>query len=102
MSDTRQLAHELIDRVPDQQLSTVVRLLETIVDPGFEDEEVSQEEEQVVARKQWFKHSPGTPFDESVAELAKNKAAEWSDTWSEEDLADLQRACLADFENRQV
>jgi predicted Zn-dependent peptidase len=101
MSDTRQHAHELIDQVPDKQLSTVVGLPETIVDPAFDDEEISEEEEQAVARsKEWFKHNPGTPFDEFVAELAKNKPVEWSDTWSEDDLADLQRACLASFDNR--
>ncbi len=50
MSDTRQHAHELIDRVPDTKLSTVVGLLETIVDPAFEDEEIGEGEEQAVAR----------------------------------------------------
>ena len=62
MSDTRQHAHELIDRVPEAQLSTVVGLLETIVDPALEDEDISEEEAQAVARsKEWFKRNPGTP-----------------------------------------
>jgi hypothetical protein len=70
MSDTRQHAHELIDRVPEAQLSTVVGLLETIVDPALEDEDISEEEAQAVARsKEWFKRNPGTPFEEVVAEL---------------------------------
>jgi hypothetical protein len=70
MSDTRQHAHELIDQVPEAQLSTVVGLLETIVDPALEDEDISEEEAQAVARsKEWFKHNPGTPFEEVVAEL---------------------------------
>ena len=30
---TRQLAHELIDRMPETQLSDLVRFLEAIVDP---------------------------------------------------------------------
>ena len=33
MSDTRQHAHELIDRLPETQISTVVGFLESIVDP---------------------------------------------------------------------
>jgi len=33
MSDTRQHAHELIDRMPEAQVSALVGLLETIVDP---------------------------------------------------------------------
>ena len=57
MSNTRQLAHNLIDRLPETQLSTLVRFLETIVDPvgaalantPLEDEEISEEEERAVA-----------------------------------------------------
>lgn len=56
MSDTRQLAHDLIDRLPEMQLSGLVRFLETIVDPvaaalasaPVEDEEISEEEERAV------------------------------------------------------
>jgi hypothetical protein len=70
MSDTRQHAHELIDRLHEAQLSTVVGLLETIVNPALEDEDISEEEAQAAARsKEWFKHNPGTPFEEVVAEL---------------------------------
>ena len=50
MTDARQRAHELIDRMPDTQLSALVGLLEKTVDPGFEDEEISEQEEQAVAR----------------------------------------------------
>lgn len=57
MSDTRQLAHTLIDRLPEVQLSSLVRFLETIVDPAgaalanapLEDEEISDEEKRAVA-----------------------------------------------------
>ena len=70
MSDTRQHAHELIERMPDAQISALVGLLETIVNPAFEDEEISEEEEQAVARsKEWFKHNRGTPFEDVVAEM---------------------------------
>ena len=33
MTDTRELAHQLIDRLPETQLSGLVQLLEAIVDP---------------------------------------------------------------------
>ena len=70
MSNTRQHAHELIDRMPETQLSALVGLLETIVDPAIEDEEISDEEEQAVARsREWFKHNQGIPFEQVVAEL---------------------------------
>ena len=77
MSDPRQQAHQLIDRLPEAQLSALVGLLETIVDPVAaalaaappEDEEISGEEEQAVARsREWFKHNPGIPFEQVVAE----------------------------------
>ena len=32
-TDTRELAHQLIDRLPETQLSGLVQFLETIVDP---------------------------------------------------------------------
>lgn len=68
--DARQRAHELIDCLPDAQISALVGLLSTIVDPPFEDEEISEEEEQAVARaKQWFKTNQGIPFEDVVAEL---------------------------------
>jgi hypothetical protein len=36
----------------------------------FEDEEISEEEEQAVARsRDWFLHNPGTPFEDVAAEL---------------------------------
>ncbi len=70
MSDTRQHAHELIDRMPETQLSALVGLLEAIVVPEFEDEEIGEEEERSVARsKEWLKHNKGTPFEEVAAEL---------------------------------
>lgn len=34
MSDTRQHAHQLIDRMPETQLSGLVQFLESIVDPA--------------------------------------------------------------------
>jgi hypothetical protein len=70
MSDKRQRAHELIDRMPDSGLPALIGLLERIVDPEFEDEEISEEEAQAVARsREWFKHNEGIPFDDVVAEM---------------------------------
>jgi hypothetical protein len=70
MSDIRQHAHELIDRMPETQLSALVGLLETIVSHDFEDEEIGDEEEQAVARsKEWLKRNKGIPFEDVVTEL---------------------------------
>lgn len=56
MSESRQHAHQLIDRLPESQVSALVGLLETIVDPvtaalrnaPFDDEEESDEERAAV------------------------------------------------------
>jgi hypothetical protein len=58
MSDNRQHAHQLIDRLPDSQVSALVGLLEAIVDPvtvslrdaPLDDEEESAEERAAVAQ----------------------------------------------------
>jgi hypothetical protein len=69
MSDRRPHAHELIDKMPETQLSALVGLLETIVDSEFEDERISDEEAQAVARsKEWFKHNEGISFEDVVAD----------------------------------
>jgi hypothetical protein len=77
MGDSRQQAHRLIDRMPETQISALVGLLETIVDPvasaladaRLEDEEIGEEEERAVARsREWFKHNQGIPFEQVVAE----------------------------------
>ncbi len=57
MSETRQHAHQLIDRLPESQLTALVGLLETIVDPvtaalraaSLDDEEETDEERTAVA-----------------------------------------------------
>lgn len=75
----KQQAHELLDRVPDDQIIVAVRFLEFLllspVDRALamapeEDEEISAAEEASVARsKEWFEHNDGMPFDQVVAEL---------------------------------
>jgi hypothetical protein len=57
MTEARQNPHELIDRLPETQLSALVGLLETIVDPvgaalrnaPVDDEPETEEERQDVA-----------------------------------------------------
>ncbi len=75
----KQHAHSLLDRVPADQMTAAVRFLEfLLLSPADralatapeEDEEISQEEEEAVARsKQWFKHNEGIPFEQVVADL---------------------------------
>lgn len=70
MSDTRQHAHELIDRMPEAQLSALVGLLETIVTPPLEDEEISEEEERAVAEaREWLRHNKAISNEEVLAEF---------------------------------
>jgi len=68
MGDTRQLAHQLIDRLPDAQLSSLVQFLETIVDPvraaldnaAIDDEPETDEEKLAVAEAhEWLKRNGG-------------------------------------------
>jgi len=37
-----------------------------------------------------------------LSDLSKGKSVDWSDTWADEDLADVQRASLANFDARGV
>jgi hypothetical protein len=74
----REHAHQLIDQLPEAQLSALVGLRETMVDPvaaalrnaPLDDEPVSEEEERAIAEaREWFKHNQGIPFEQVVAEL---------------------------------
>lgn len=79
MTADKQHAHALLDRVPPDQMTAAVRFLEfLLLDPvgrslaitPVEDEEISEEEEEAVARsKEWFQHNAGIPFEEVVASL---------------------------------
>jgi hypothetical protein len=80
MSDTRQHAHELIDRMPETQLSALVGLLETIVDPDkatlqnapFDDEPETEAERQAVAQARISLQkngSKGVPHNEAMRRL---------------------------------
>jgi len=78
----RQQAHAYLDRLPPHQLSAVRSLLETMLPDALsralanapaEDEEISEEEEQSVARsKEWFKNNQGTSLEDMAAELGSS------------------------------
>jgi hypothetical protein len=74
----RQQAHVLLDELSPGQFDAIAKLLEVMTDPAtvsiasapIDDEPISEEEERAVAAsKEWFKHNPGIPFEEVVAEL---------------------------------
>jgi hypothetical protein len=80
MNDTREQAHQLIDRLPETQLSALVGLLESIVDPvtaalrsaPIDDEPESEEERQAVTEaRDWLKRNSGKgiPHEEAMRKL---------------------------------
>ena len=80
MSDTRQHAHELIDRLPETQISAVVGFLESIVDPDkatlqnapLDDEPESEAELQAVAQARTSLRNnggKGVPHNEAMRRL---------------------------------
>lgn len=75
----REQAHQLIDQLPEAQLSALVGLLETIVDPvtaalrnaPLDDEPVSEEEERAVEEaREWLRNNggKGIPLEEVLAD----------------------------------
>lgn len=73
-----QHAQRMISYLTPDQVSAVVHLMEVMLDPVAralanapdEDEEISAEEEQaLVGAREWFKHNPGIPFKQVVAQL---------------------------------
>ena len=71
-------AQQLLSHLAPDQVAAVVHLMEVMLDPVSralanappEDEEISEEEERAVAEsREWFKHNPGIPFEQVVAEL---------------------------------
>jgi hypothetical protein len=79
MSD-RKHAHELVDRLPETQLSALVGLLETIVDPvaaalrnaQMDDEPETEKEKQAIADAHgWLKRNggKGIPHGEAMRRL---------------------------------
>jgi hypothetical protein len=79
--DTREQAHQLIDRLPETQLSALAGLLETIVDPvtaavrnaPVDDEPEAEEERHAVAEaRDWLKQNggKGIPHEEAMRRLS--------------------------------
>jgi hypothetical protein len=80
MNDTRQHAHQLIDRLPEAQLSGLVQFLETIVDPvatalrsaPLDDEQETDDEKAAVAEAHgWLQKNggKGIPHAEAMRRL---------------------------------
>ncbi len=80
MTDARQNAHRLIDRLPEMQISALVGLLETIVDPvaaalrdaPMDDEPETEEEQQAATEaRQWLDRNGGrgVPHAEAMRRL---------------------------------
>ena len=78
VTNPKQQAHELIDRISTAQASAVVGLITSMLDPvdraianaPFEDEEISEEETRAVAAsKAWLKDHQPIPNQEVLAEF---------------------------------
>ena len=80
MTDPRYQAHQLIDRLPETQLSVLVGLLQTIVDPvgtalrnaPLDDEPETEEEVPAVAEAhEWLRRNggKGIPHEEAMRRL---------------------------------
>jgi hypothetical protein len=73
---TKERAHELIDRLEPEEVPALVELLEKIADPvrrslvdaPFEDEKISDEENEAAARAR-AEPGPGTSMEEFLAEM---------------------------------
>ena len=80
MSNPKEHAYELIDRLPPSQLTAVVGLLEAMLDPvsraiaqaPLDDEPVTEEEREALARSEaWFEErgGKGIPMEEVLADF---------------------------------
>lgn len=78
MSDPKQHAHELIERLAPNQVTAVVGLIEAMLDPvsraiaqaPLEDEPETEEERRAVAEaKEWLRCHPGIPFEQVLADF---------------------------------
>jgi hypothetical protein len=78
MANTKEHAHELIERLAPGQVSAVVGLLEIMLDPlartlanaPFDDEPVSEEEaREIAASKASLARGEGIPHEEVLAEF---------------------------------
>lgn len=81
LTDTRELAHELIDRLPEAQVVGLVRFLEAIIDPTtaalrnapFDEEPETDEDQLAVAEaRDWLRMNggQGIPHTEAMRRLS--------------------------------
>jgi hypothetical protein len=77
-TNPRQQAHELIDRLAPSQVSAMVSLIETMLDPvsraianaPLDDETLTPECAKSLAEAgEWLKHNKGIPHEQVLAEL---------------------------------
>jgi hypothetical protein len=78
MSNPKEHAHELIDRLPPSQLTAGIGLLEAILDPvsraiaqaPVDTEPLTVEDEKALAESEkWLKHNKPIPHEQVLAEL---------------------------------
>ncbi len=78
MADTKEHAHELIERLAPRQVTAVVGLLEAMLDPvsraianaPIDDEPLTAEEEKAIGEaREWLKHNQGISHEQVLAEL---------------------------------
>lgn len=78
MADTKEHAHELIERLAPSQVTAIVGLLEAMLDPvsraianaPIDNEPLTPEEEKALrAAQEWSKHNKGIPHEQVLAEL---------------------------------
>ena len=78
MSNPKEHAHELIDRLPPSQLAAVVGLLEAMLDPvaraiaqaPVDDEPLTAEEQKALAEaREWLKDHQPIPHEQVLADL---------------------------------
>ena len=78
LTQQKQLAHGMIERLGPEKLNAVVGLLEVMLDPldlalaaaEIDDEPVSGEERRdIEVSREWFKHNNGIPFEQVMSDL---------------------------------
>lgn len=83
MSNAKEHAHELIERLPPSQLAAVVGLLEAMLDPvsraiaqaPIDDEPLTSQEEKALAEAQeWLKDHKPIPHERMLADLGITQA----------------------------
>ena len=78
MANSKEHAHELIDRLPPEKISAAVIVLEVMLDPvslavanaPIDDEPLTADEEKATSEsREWLKHNSGITHEQFLAEL---------------------------------